>query len=74
MTTQRLHVGPRLSQVVIHGGTVYTAGIVADDANADVQALRVHMRHLRQKVEPDPDAPVRITTEPGVGYRFTAPE
>jgi len=36
MTTQRLHVGPRLSQVVIHGGTVYTAGIVADDANADV--------------------------------------
>jgi enamine deaminase RidA (YjgF/YER057c/UK114 family) len=36
MTLQRLHVGPRLSQVVIHGDTVYTAGIVADDPNADV--------------------------------------
>ena len=36
MTVQRLHVGPRLSQVVIHGDTVYTAGIVADDPNADV--------------------------------------
>lgn len=35
MTIQRLHVGPRLSQVVIHGDTVYTAGIVADDPTAD---------------------------------------
>ena len=36
MTVQRLHVGPRLSQIVVHGDTVYTAGIVADDPNADV--------------------------------------
>ncbi len=35
MSIQRLHVGPRLSQVVIHGDTVYTAGIVADDPTAD---------------------------------------
>ena len=36
MSIKRLHVGPRMSQVVIHGDTVYTAGIVADDANTDV--------------------------------------
>lgn len=36
MSIQRLHVGPRLSQVAIHGGVVYTAGIVADDPSADV--------------------------------------
>ena len=36
MSVTRLHTGPRLSQVVIHGNTVYTAGIVADDANTDV--------------------------------------
>ena len=36
MTIQRLHVGPRLSQVAIHGGVVYSAGIVADDPGADV--------------------------------------
>ncbi len=36
MSIKRLHIGPRMSQVVIHGNTVYTAGIVADDANADV--------------------------------------
>ncbi len=35
MTIKRLHVGPRLSQVAIHGDTVYTAGIVAHDATAD---------------------------------------
>jgi enamine deaminase RidA (YjgF/YER057c/UK114 family) len=36
MAVQRLHVGSRLSQVVIHGDTVYTAGVVADDPNANV--------------------------------------
>ena len=35
MSITRLHVGPRLSQVAIHGATVYTAGIVADDPGAD---------------------------------------
>jgi enamine deaminase RidA (YjgF/YER057c/UK114 family) len=32
----RIQVGPRLSQAVIHGNTVYLAGVVADDAKADV--------------------------------------
>jgi enamine deaminase RidA (YjgF/YER057c/UK114 family) len=36
MPIKRLHIGPRMSQVVIHGDTVYTAGIVADDANTDI--------------------------------------
>ena len=36
MSIKRLHTGPRMSQVVIHGNTVYTAGIVADDTNTDV--------------------------------------
>ena len=68
-----------LHQLVLHSGKVLThrqllQSAWPDDANADVQALRVHVRHLRQKVEVNPDAPARITTEPGVGYRFTAPE
>jgi len=36
MTIERKHVGQRLSQVVIHGDTVYLAGIVADHAIPDV--------------------------------------
>ena len=33
---QRLHVGPRMSQAVIHGNTVYLAGQVAADPTSDV--------------------------------------
>ncbi|MEQ1812764.1 MAG: winged helix-turn-helix domain-containing protein, partial [Terricaulis sp.] len=68
-----------LSVLARHAGKVMThrqllQSAWPDDASADVQALRVHVRHLRQKVELNPDAPVRIATEPGVGYRFTPPE
>jgi enamine deaminase RidA (YjgF/YER057c/UK114 family) len=31
MKTRRLHPGPRMSQAVVHGNTVYLAGQVADD-------------------------------------------
>jgi enamine deaminase RidA (YjgF/YER057c/UK114 family) len=33
MSIERLHVGPRMSQVVIHNKTVYLAGQVADNAH-----------------------------------------
>jgi enamine deaminase RidA (YjgF/YER057c/UK114 family) len=32
MTIQRFDTGPRMSQVVIHGDTVYLAGVVASNA------------------------------------------
>jgi enamine deaminase RidA (YjgF/YER057c/UK114 family) len=32
MSIKRLHVGPRMSQAVIHGDTVYLAGQVAEQA------------------------------------------
>ena len=31
MTIQRMETGPRMSQIVIHGNTVYLAGVVAAD-------------------------------------------
>jgi two-component system KDP operon response regulator KdpE len=37
------------------------------------QYLRVHVTHLRRKIEQDPAAPAFIVTEPGVGYRFEPP-
>ena len=36
MTIKRSKVGARMSQAVVHSDTVYLAGQVADDANADV--------------------------------------
>ncbi len=35
--------------------------------------LRVHIAHLRRKIEDDPVRPRLIVTEPGVGYRFVVP-
>ena len=40
-----------------------------DDAEA---TLRVHLHHLRRKIEPDPRSPRYVRTERGVGYRFQA--
>jgi two-component system KDP operon response regulator KdpE len=40
----------------------------------DAQTLRVHVSHLRKKIEKDPSAARFIVTEPGVGFRFVAPD
>lgn len=37
MSIKRHNVGPRLSQAVVHGDTVYLAGMVAGDASADAK-------------------------------------
>lgn len=36
--------------------------------------LRVHMAHIRRKLEPEPGRPRYFHTEPGAGYRFEPPE
>jgi DNA-binding response OmpR family regulator len=39
-------------------------------ATGDTNALRVHLTHIRQKLEPDPALPRYFITETGLGYRF----
>ncbi|RYZ11240.1 MAG: RidA family protein [Comamonadaceae bacterium] len=34
---ERHHVGPRLSEIAVHGSTVYLAGQVPDDATQDMR-------------------------------------
>ena len=36
--------------------------------------LRVHLAHIRRKLEPDPSRPRYFLTEPGMGYRFEVTE
>jgi two-component system KDP operon response regulator KdpE len=36
--------------------------------------LRVHMAHIRRKLEPEPSRPRYFITEPGMGYRFELPD
>jgi enamine deaminase RidA (YjgF/YER057c/UK114 family) len=35
MSIERIEPGPRMSKVVVHGDTVYTAGIVSSDSTLD---------------------------------------
>ena len=38
----------------------------------DTQTLRVHVSHLRKKIESNPSVPRYLLTEPGVGFRLAA--
>ena len=42
------------------------------DFYGDPRTVDVHIRRLREKVEPDPSAPRLIVTVPGDGYKFRA--
>jgi DNA-binding response OmpR family regulator len=48
------------SQIVTH--------VWGYDGDGDVCLIKAHIRHLRQKIEPDPSNPRYILTVPGVGY------
>jgi two-component system KDP operon response regulator KdpE len=73
-----VHLSPKeyslLRFLVSHAGKVVTHRQLLTEVWGpahveDVQYLRVLMRQLRQKLEPD-GAPDLLITEPGVGYRL----
>ena len=39
---------------------------------SDTHYLRIYMKQLRDKLEPDPVRPRHLLTETGVGYRLVA--
>jgi two-component system KDP operon response regulator KdpE len=58
-----------------HADTVVTSRMLLQNVWGpeyadDTQALRVHISHLRRKIEPDPSVPRYVITEPGVGFRL----
>jgi two-component system KDP operon response regulator KdpE len=66
-----------LRVLVQHAGKVLThkflLGELWDDLT-DAQYLRVYVRQLRQKIEPDPERPQYVLTETGIGYRLRPPD
>lgn len=56
-------------KVITHGQLL--AAVWGPAHGDDVEYLRVYMRQLRSKLESDPQHPVFLVTEPGVGYRLT---
>jgi DNA-binding response OmpR family regulator len=64
-----------LHTLALHPGRVYTRqslleAVWGDSAYREPRTIDVHIRHLREKIEPDPREPVYIFTVRGVGYRF----
>ena len=64
-----------LRLLVAHAGKVLTHRFILKEvwgADTDVQYLRIYIRQLRQKIEREPERPLHILTETGVGYRLRA--
>ena len=63
-----------LAFLLAHPGRVYTRAelleLVWGWTFGDQSTVTVHVRRLREKVEPDPRRPIRIVTVWGVGYRY----
>ena len=60
-----------------HSGKVLThrtllASTWGGDYTEQTEYLRVFIRHLRKKIEPDPAKPRYILTDPWIGYRFVS--
>jgi two-component system, OmpR family, KDP operon response regulator KdpE len=66
-----------LRVLVQHAGKVLTHKFLLSelwDDLTDSQYLRVYVRQLRQKIEPDPERPRYVLTETGIGYRLREPD
>ena len=64
-----------LEQLAIHAGRVVTHGQILAKVwgratETEQRNLRVYLRQLRQKLEPEPNQPRWLATEAGVGYRL----
>lgn len=76
---RRVHLRPKeyqlLATLAAHPGRAYTRRQLLDrvwgqDHVGDPRTVDVHVRWLRAKIEPAPDAPAHLVTVRGVGYRL----
>jgi two-component system, OmpR family, KDP operon response regulator KdpE len=81
MRDQQVNLSPKeyelLRLFVHHAGKVLTHKFLLRELWSmpnDAQYLRVYVRQLRQKIEPNPGQPQYILTETGIGYRLRAPD
>ena len=83
MDGQRVHLTPTeygvLEQLALTPGRVLThptllQRVWGPEYRDEADYLWAYVSRLRRKLEPDPEHPRYILTEPGVGYRLPAPD
>jgi two-component system, OmpR family, KDP operon response regulator KdpE len=79
---QEVHLTPiefdLLRELTIHRGKLVThrqllQKVWGPQYAGETHYLRVHVAHIRAKIEPDPSRPTLLVTDPGVGYRLRDP-
>jgi two-component system KDP operon response regulator KdpE len=60
-----------IGKVVMHQHILREVWDKTGDYEGAFHLLRVTISNLRNKIEPNPDCPRYILTEPGIGYRFS---
>jgi two-component system, OmpR family, response regulator VicR len=59
-------------QVLSH--SALAENVWGDDYPGAADTIKVHIRHLREKIENDPSHPKLIVTRPGIGYSLEIPQ
>jgi len=80
--SEQIHLTPIefdiLRELAQHAGKLVTQrqllqAVWGPGYDLETHYLRVHVAHIRAKIEPDPSHPSYLITEPGVGYRLRDP-
>jgi DNA-binding response OmpR family regulator len=66
-----------LEFLATNANTVYTSGQIVSQVwgyndSGDTGLVKSHIRHIRQKIEPDPTNPIYLLTVPEVGYMLVS--
>ena len=66
------HMASNANRVLMHRELL--RAVWGPEYGEETEYLRVYMRYLRQKLEPEPSKPQYLLTQPGAGYMFHQPE
>ena len=66
------YLASNANRVIIHRELL--RAVWGPEYGDETEYLRVYMRYLRQKLEPDPSDPCYLLTQPGAGYMLYQPD
>jgi DNA-binding response OmpR family regulator len=66
------YMASNANRVIIHRELL--RAVWGPEYGDETEYLRVYMRYLRQKLEPDPSDPCYLLTQPGAGYMLYQPD